>query len=105
MNFKKKINNSNTISIIKYGNGFKYIFYATIASSIVTFFDIKTISLVPGLIDAISNQEISKGASNFVIFALISGLSRISLSFIGTQINVKVSIAILVIKSLTALRK
>ena len=91
MNLKNKINNSNTISIIKYGNGFKYIFYATLASSIVTFFDIKTISLVPGLLDSISNQEISKGGSNFVLFALISGCSRIFLSFIGTQINVKVS--------------
>ena len=50
-----RILNSNTISIIKYGNGFKYLGLASTLCIIVTYFDIKTISLVHKLINSISN--------------------------------------------------
>lgn len=91
MIYKKWISNSNTLSIIKYGNGFKYISLATALSIIVTFFDIKTISLVPGLIESISNKDVNNGAFNFIIFALISGVLRIILAYISSRINIIIS--------------
>lgn len=91
MIYKKWISNSNTLSIIKYGNGFKYISLATALSIIVTFFDIKTISLVPGLIESISNKDVYNGAFNFILFALISGILRIILAYISSRINTIIS--------------
>ncbi len=91
MNIKNRIINSNTFSIIKYGDGFKYILLATLLSLIVTFFDIKTISLVPELINSISNINNKNGALNFIYFALISGLLRIILAYISSKINTTIS--------------
>ena len=91
MKLINKLVNSNTISIIKYGNGFKYLFLATILTLIVTFFDIKTISLVPDLIKSISNENINNGAFIFILFALISGLFRIILSYFSSKINATIS--------------
>ena len=91
MNIKNKIFNSNTFSIIKYGDGFRYILLATLLSLIVTFFDIKTISLVPELINSISNINNKNGALNFIYFALISGLLRIILAYISSKINTTIS--------------
>jgi len=88
---KNRLVNSNTLSIIKYGNGFKYLFLATILTLIVTFFDIKTITLVPGLIKSISNENINNGAVKFIIFALISGLLRIILAYFSSKINIIIS--------------
>ena len=70
MKIKNKILKSNTLSIIRHGNGYKYIGTATILTLIVTFFDIKTISLVPNLIQSISNEDINNGALKFILFAL-----------------------------------
>ena len=91
MSLRIRLINSNTLSIIKYGNGFKYLFFATLLCLIVTFFDIKTISLVPGLINSISNEKINNGAFNFILFALISGILRIILSYISSKINTIIS--------------
>ena len=91
MNIKNKIINSNTFSIIKYGNGFKYIALASLLGLLVTFFDIKTISLVPGLIKSISNLNDKNGAFNFIIFALISGILRITLTYFYSKINTVIS--------------
>ena len=91
MMLKNRLVNSNTLSIIKYGNGFKYLFLATILTLIVTFFDIKTITLVPGLIKSISNENINNGAVKFIIFALISGLLRIILAYFSSKINIIIS--------------
>ena len=91
MIIKNRIINSNTFSIIKYGNGFKYIGLATLLSLIVTLFDIKTISLVPGLISSISNENINNGALKFIIFALASGCLRIILAYISSRINTIIS--------------
>ena len=94
----KKLNNiilktktSSILSVIKFGNGFKYFFIATIISLVVTFLDIRTISLVPGLINSITTQESNSGALIFIIFALISGISRILLSYASSKINIKIS--------------
>ena len=91
MNIKNKIINSNTFTIIKYGDGFKYIALATLLCLIVTFFDIKTISLIPGLINSISYKSNNNEAIYFIIFALISGITRILLSYFSTKINIKIS--------------
>ena len=91
MNIKNKIINSNTFSIIKYGNGFKYIALASLLGLLVTFFDIKTISLVPDLIKSISNLNDENGAFNFIIFALISGFLRIMLAYFYSKINTIIS--------------
>ena len=91
MKIKNRIINSNTISIIRYGDGFKYILLATLLSLIVTFFDIKTISLVPELINSISNINNKNGALNFIYFALISGLLRIIFAYISSKINTTIS--------------
>ncbi len=66
MNIKNRIINSNTLSIIKYGDGFKYLALASILCILATYFDIKTISLVPELINSISNINNRNGALNFV---------------------------------------
>ncbi len=91
MKIKNRIINSNTISIIRHGDGFKYLALASLLSIIVTFFDIKTISLVPGLIRSISNVDDKNGAFNFILFALISGLSRIILAYLSSNINTTIS--------------
>ena len=91
MNIKNRILNSNTISIIKYGNGFKYLGLASTLCIIVTYFDIKTISLVPKLINSISNINNANGALNFIVFALISGLLRIILAYVSSKINTIIS--------------
>ena len=91
MNMKNRIINSNTFSIINYGNGFKYIALATTLSLVVTFFDIKTISLVPSLIKSISNANDDNGAFNFILFALLSGLLRIILAYFSSKINTIIS--------------
>ena len=91
MNIKNRIINSNTLSIIKYGDGFKYLALASILCILATYFDIKTISLVPELINSISNINNRNGALNFVFFALISGLLRIILSYVSSKINTIIS--------------
>ncbi len=91
MNLKSRIINSNTISIINYGDGFKYLFLAVILSLFVTIFDIKTISLVPGLINSISNKNLNNGAFKFILIALLSGLFRIILAYISSKINTIIS--------------
>ena len=87
MNIKNRIINSNTISIIKYGEGFKYLALATLFCLIVTFLDIKTISLVPDLIKSISNEKINNGAYQFILFALFSGFFRILVAYLSSRIN------------------
>ena len=91
MKLKNRLINSNTISIIKYGNGFRYILLATVLTLIVTFFDIKTISLVPGLISSISNENLNNGAFQFILFALVSGIFRILLAYFSSKINTVIS--------------
>ena len=91
MNIIYKIKNSSFFLLLKYGNGFKYILSASLLSLIVTFFDIKTISLIPGLIDSISSKSNINEAIYFIIFALISGFTRIILSYFSTKINIKIS--------------
>ena len=88
---KNRIISSNTFSIIKYGRGFKYILIATFFSLVVTFFDIKTISLVPSLIKSISDINEKDGAISFVVFALVSGILRIILAYISSNINTTIS--------------
>ena len=90
-NIISKTKKSSVLSVIKFGNGFKYFFIATLISLVVTFLDIRTISLVPGLINSITIQDSSSGALLFVIFALISGISRILLSYASSKINIKIS--------------
>ena len=91
MKIKNKILKSNTLSIIRHGNGFKYIGKATILTLIVTFFDIKTISLVPNLIQSISNEDINNGALKFILFALLSGILRIILAYFSSKVNTVIS--------------
>ena len=91
MNIIYKIKNSNIFLLLKNGNAFKYLFFATLLSLIVTFFDIKTISLIPGLIDSISNGSNNAEAVYFILFALVSGITRIILSYLSTKINIKIS--------------
>ncbi len=91
MILKNKIINSNTLAIIKFGNGIKYLLLAIIFTLVVTFFDIKTISLVPGLINSISNENLSNGALKFILFALISGILRIFLAYTSSKINAIIS--------------
>ena len=91
MKLKNKLINSNTFLIIKYGNGFKYIAIAVSLSLIATFFDIKTISLVPELIKSISNGGELGGAFNFILFALLSGFLRIILAYVSSKINTIIS--------------
>ncbi len=91
MNPIYKIKKSNLFLLLKNGNGFKYILFAALLSLVVTFFDIKTISLIPGLIDSITNKSSSNEAIYFIIFALISGVTRIILSYFSTKINIKIS--------------
>ncbi len=91
MKIKNKILKSNTLSIIRHGNGYKYIGTATILTLIVTFFDIKTISLVPNLIQSISNEDINNGALKFILFALLSGILRIILAYFSSKVNTVIS--------------
>ncbi len=91
MIIKNKIIKSNTLSIIRHGNGFKYIGLATILTLIVTFFDIKTISLVPSLIKSISNENINNGALKFILFALLGGILRIIFAYFSSKVNTIVS--------------
>lgn len=91
MIIKNKIIKSNTLSIIRHGNGFKYIGIATILTLIVTFFDIKTISLVPSLIKSISNENINNGALKFIFFALLGGILRIIFAYFSSKVNTVVS--------------
>ena len=91
MRIKNKILNSNTLSIIRHGNGFKFIGIATILTLIVTFFDIKTISLVPSLIQSISNENINNGALKFILFALLSGILRIIVAYFSSKVNTIIS--------------
>ncbi len=91
MKLKDKIINSNTLAIIKQGDGFRYIALAIILSLIVTFFDIKTISLVPELINSISNKGELNGAFSFILFALLSGFLRIILAYVSSRINTIIS--------------
>ena len=88
---KNRIISSNTFSIIKYGRGFKYILIATFFSLVVTFFDIKTISLVPSLIKSISDINERDGAISFIVFALVSGVFRTILAYISSNINTTIS--------------
>ena len=90
-NIISKTKTSSIFSVIKFGNGYKYLFIATLISLIVTFFDIRTISLVPGLINSITIQNTNSGAFIFIIFALVSGIARIFLSFVSSKINTKIS--------------
>ena len=91
MNLKNRIIKSNTLSIIRHGDGFKYIGIATILALIVTFFDLKTISLVPSLIQSISNENINNGALKFILFALLSGILRIIFAYFSSKINTVIS--------------
>lgn len=91
MILKNRILNSNTVSVINYGDGFKYLALASTFCLIVTFFDVKTISLVPELINSISNMNDENGALNFIFFALISGLLRIILAYFSSKINIIIS--------------
>ncbi len=90
-NIISKTQSSSILSVIRFGNGYKYLFIATSISLIVTFFDIRTISLVPGLINSITIQNTNSGAFIFILFALVSGVARIFLSYISSKINTKVS--------------
>ena len=91
MNTILKLKKSSFFLLLKNGNAFKYIFFAAFLSLIVTFFDIKTISLIPGLINSISYKSNNNEAIYFIIFALISGITRILLSYFSTKINIKIS--------------
>ena len=91
MIIKNKIINSNTLAIIKFGNGIKYLLLSIIFTLVVTFFDIKTISLVPGLINSISNENLSNGSLKFILFAFISGILRIFLAYTSSKINAIIS--------------
>ncbi len=86
-----KIKNSNIFLLFKNGRAFKYLFIAALLSLIVTFFDLKTISLIPGLIDSISNRSNNAQAIYFILFAFVSGFTRIILSYLSTKINIKIS--------------
>jgi len=86
-----KIKKSNIFLLLKYGNAFKYILFAALLSLLVTIFDIKTISLIPGLIDSITKKSNSNEAIYFIIFAFVSGITRIILSYFSTKINIKIS--------------
>ena len=91
MPLKNRIISSNTFSIIEYGNGFKYIVISTFFSVVATFFDIKTISLVPSLIKSISDINERDGAISFIAFAVLSGILRIILAYISSNINTSIS--------------
>tara|TARA_Y100000589_G_C27197775_1_gene647758 strand:+ start:219 stop:1916 length:1698 start_codon:yes stop_codon:yes gene_type:complete len=86
-----RIYKSNIFNIIRYGDGFKYICFATFLSIVITFFDIKTISLLPKLIESFENGTKNDGIFYFIIFALISGLTRVFFSYISSKINTKIS--------------
>ena len=87
----KKLYKSDIFKIIKNGDGFKLLFLATLLSIIITFFDIKTISLIPKLLESFANDSKNNGSFFFIIFALFSGISRVIFSYISSKINTKIS--------------
>tara|TARA_Y100001968_G_C19437004_1_gene760294 strand:+ start:1490 stop:3187 length:1698 start_codon:yes stop_codon:yes gene_type:complete len=84
---------SNDISqVIRYGKGYKFLAIAILTSLISTILDIKTFSLVPNLVNSLgsNNGEITSYIY-FVIFAIVSGLTRVFLIWISSRINAKIS--------------